>query len=100
MPHRTRASVAPIGLINMLNAGGSLSFFQIGASTRDEASLIARIGVRGSGTLLAYASAKPRAVAVNGVETGFGWDGTQGALRVEVPESEGTSCEVNVMLPS
>ena len=91
--------MAAIGLINMLNAGGSVTDLEFGGSTHKDASLIARIGVRGAGTLLAYASAKPKAAAVNGRETHFDWDGSQGAVRIEVPVSDSLSSEVNLMLP-
>ena len=91
--------VAPIGLTNMLNSGGAVTKFETGGSKSKSSSLIARIKLRGSGVLLVWASCKPKAVAVNGKETQFEWDGEQG-VRVEVPASKGLNNEVDVLMPS
>ena len=93
------AAVAAIGLTNMLNAGGSVTHLEMGASTSESTSLIARIGVQGYGSFLAYASVKPQAVCVNGKEVHFSWDEGQGTVRVEVPVSESLKSEVDLMLP-
>ena len=92
--------MAAIGLINMLNAGGAVTFLELGGSSSSTASLIARIGLKGFGTFLAYASVKPTAVAVNGTETHFEWAERQGAVRVEVPASISLTSEVNILLPA
>ena len=95
-----RPGVAPIGLTNMLNTGGAVTSVEVGASKAKDAALIARVQLRGSGTFLAWASARPKAVAVNGREGQFEWDGEQGAVRVQVPATKGLNTEVDILMPS
>ena len=73
---------------------------EVGASKAKDAALIARVQLRGTGTFLAWASTRPKAVAVNGREEQFEWDAEQGAVRVQVPATKGLNSEVDILMPS
>lgn len=59
-----RLALAPIGLVNMLNAGGAVLACTLGAERGG--GVWARIAARGCGSFLAYASSPPSAVEVDG----------------------------------
>lgn len=80
-----RAKFAPIGLENMFNSGGAIEFLEYGSKT--DISTVT-IKVKGSGTLLAYSSEKPKKIILNGEKVEFEWS-TNGILRFAVPWIDG-----------
>ncbi|KAL4419946.1 hypothetical protein ABPG75_007044 [Micractinium tetrahymenae] len=81
--------VAPIGLTNMLNAGGAV--VSCGWAEAAEGGRPAfRLSTRGHGLLLAYCSQRPAAVAVakaRGIPVPFAYHAQRGQLSWEVPAS-------------
>lgn len=70
---------APIGLVDMFNTSGavqSLEFYK-------EESLV-RIGVRGCGEMRAFASERPKACKMDGVDAKFGY-GPDMMVSIQVP---------------
>ncbi|PPD70689.1 hypothetical protein GOBAR_DD32434 [Gossypium barbadense] len=57
---------APIGLVNMLNAGGAILTL-----TYDELKRSAKMEVKGSGEMRVFASEEPKACNINGNDVGF-----------------------------
>lgn len=80
-----RAKFAPIGLENMFNSGGAIEFLEYGSKT--DISTVT-ITIKGSGTLLAYSTEKPKEIILNGEKVEFEWS-TNGILRFAVPWSAG-----------
>ncbi|CAL5001462.1 unnamed protein product [Urochloa decumbens] len=77
-------SFAPIGLIGMFNSGGAVRELRFGEDTRVE------IKVRGSGTVGAYSSTKPKSVTVDSKVVDFSYDDACGLVTFELvlPEQE------------
>ncbi|KAK9278327.1 hypothetical protein L1049_027892 [Liquidambar formosana] len=73
---------APIGLVNMLNAGGAIQSL---VSNDDENSV--RIEVRGSGEMRVFASEKPVACRIDGVGVKFSYDDQLVMVQVPWPNS-------------
>ncbi|KAL8138036.1 hypothetical protein V2J09_004037 [Rumex salicifolius] len=57
---------APIGLVNMLNTGGAIQSVEVD----DEAGGV-KVGVKGAGKFMAFASEKPKACKINGEDVEF-----------------------------
>ncbi|CAO2207131.1 unnamed protein product [Urochloa humidicola] len=78
------ASFAPIGLIGMFNSGGAVRELRFGEDAGIE------IKVRGSGTVGAYSSTKPKRVAVDSKVVDFSYDDACGLVTFELglPEQE------------
>lgn len=57
---------APIGLANMLNTGGAIQSIRLDDETNS-----LTVGLKGSGEMRLYASQKPTACRINGVDTPF-----------------------------
>ncbi|CAO2202353.1 unnamed protein product [Urochloa humidicola] len=78
------ASFAPIGLIGMFNSGGAVRELRFGKDAEIE------IKVRGSGTVGAYSSTKPKSVAVDSKVVDFSYDDACGLVTFELglPEQE------------
>ncbi|CAO2162904.1 unnamed protein product [Urochloa humidicola] len=78
------ASFAPIGLIGMFNSGGAVRELRFGEDAGIE------IKVRGSGTVGAYSSTKPKSVAVDSKVVDFSYDDACGLVTFELglPEQE------------
>ena len=105
--------VAPVGLTNMLNAGGAVLSFQLaderprqlrgsqsssrsgsedGAGSSSNGSVPARgvaahLVIRGNGHLLLAASDAPRRVLLDGVPVPYTHDGEAGSVYVELPSA-------------
>ncbi|EOY02480.1 hypothetical protein QUC31_018157 [Theobroma cacao] len=71
---------APIGLVNMLNAGGAIQ-----SLAYDEFESSVEIGVKGAGEMRVFASDKPRACKIDGKDIGFEYEGQM--VIVQVPWS-------------
>ncbi|PRW56188.1 raffinose synthase [Chlorella sorokiniana] len=84
------AAAAPIGLCNMLNAGGAVleaEMAEEGTNGTRRATL--RLTLRGAGLFLCYASRRPAAVLLDGAPAeGVEWDERRGALWFNVPWRE------------
>ncbi|CAO2173241.1 unnamed protein product [Urochloa humidicola] len=78
------ASFAPIGLIGMFNSGGAVRELRFGEDAGIE------IKVRGSGTVGAYSSTKPKSVAIDSKLVDFSYDDACGLVTFELglPEQE------------
>ncbi|CAO2184091.1 unnamed protein product [Urochloa humidicola] len=81
---RNGASFAPIGLIGMFNSGGAVRELRFGEDAGIE------IKVRGSGTVGAYSSTKPKTVAIDSKVVDFSYDDACGLVAFELglPEQE------------
>ncbi|KAB2011630.1 hypothetical protein ES319_D09G032800v1 [Gossypium barbadense] len=69
---------APIGLVNMLNAGGAILTL-----TYDELKRSAKMEVKGSGEMRVFASEEPKACNINGNDVGFLYE--EQMVSVQVP---------------
>jgi hypothetical protein len=72
-------SFATIGLLGMFNSGGAVRELKFGGEDAD-----VELRVRGSGTVGAYSSTKPRCVVVDSKAVGFSYDGTCGLISFEL----------------
>lgn len=75
---------APIGLANMLNAGGAVQGLECGVGEVE-------VAVKGAGQMVAYSSARPAMCKVDGVEAEFVYSGEDGLVTVDVPWSGSSS---------
>lgn len=75
---RKSIQFAPIGLVNMLNSGGSIQSFEF-----DEQEILARIGVRGQGEMRVFASEKPVSCNIDGAPVEF--DYVDNTVKLQVP---------------
>lgn len=77
-------SFAPIGLVGMFNSGGAVREVRFGEDADVE------LKVRGSGTVGAYSSTRPRSVAIDSKAVGFCYDDACGLVTFELglPEQE------------
>eukprot|EP00775_Hariotina_reticulata_P012148 gene12148-12286_t len=111
------ASLAPLGLIEMFNGGGSVLSCSItpgnaqgglgraaagaagGATGDDGLRAIGTLQLRGNGRFLAYSSGRPARVLVNLTPRDFVWDQFTKRLEFEVPQlsEEELHCEVEVL---
>ncbi|XP_004515882.1 galactinol--sucrose galactosyltransferase-like [Cicer arietinum] len=73
---------APIGLVNMLNSGGSIMSLEF-----DKQENLVRIGVRGHGKMKVFASEKPVSCMIDGEPVKFDYDGSVVMLKVLWPGS-------------
>uniref|UniRef100_A0ACD5Z355 Uncharacterized protein n=1 Tax=Avena sativa TaxID=4498 RepID=A0ACD5Z355_AVESA len=71
---------APIGLSNMLNAGGAVQAIK---STCDGGEVTVEVAVKGAGDMTAYSSARPKLCKVGGEDVEFAYQG--GMVTVAVP---------------
>ncbi|OIW18332.1 hypothetical protein TanjilG_31472 [Lupinus angustifolius] len=69
---------APIGLVNMLNSGGSIQSLEF-----DEHENVARIGLRGHGEMRVFASERPQTCKIDEVHVEFDYEDNM--VRVHVP---------------
>lgn len=76
------AAFAPIGLVGMFNSGGALR------EVRYDGNAGVELRVRGSGTVGAYSSTKPKSVAVGSTVVDFSYDDACGLITFElgIPE--------------
>ncbi|PUZ52033.1 hypothetical protein GQ55_6G238200 [Panicum hallii var. hallii] len=72
------ASFAPIGLIGMFNSGGAVRELRFGEDAGVE------LKVRGSGTVAAYSSTKPKSVTVDSMVVDFAYDDACGLVTFEL----------------
>ncbi|PAN35990.1 hypothetical protein PAHAL_6G249100 [Panicum hallii] len=72
------ASFAPIGLIGMFNSGGAVRDLRFGEDAGVE------LKVRGSGTVAAYSSTKPKSVTVDSMVVDFAYDDACGLVTFEL----------------
>ncbi|KAG2579574.1 hypothetical protein PVAP13_6NG271332 [Panicum virgatum] len=72
------ASFAPIGLTGMFNSGGAVRELGFGEDVGVE------LKVRGSGTVAAYSSTKPKSVAVDSMVVDFSYDDACGLVTFEL----------------
>jgi raffinose synthase len=73
---------APIGLVNMLNSGGSVQSLEF-----DEEENLVKIGVRGHGEMRVFASQKPISCLIDGASVKFEYDESMVMLQVPWPGS-------------
>ncbi|KAL5227636.1 hypothetical protein ABZP36_015901 [Zizania latifolia] len=73
-------SFAPIGLANMLNAGGAVQGFE---SWKDGGDVAAEVAVKGAGEMVVHSSARPRLCKVDGQDAEFVY--MDGMVTVDVP---------------
>lgn len=72
---------APIGITNMLNAGGTVQELDYGVNVQ----LSSRLRVKGRGDLLVYSSVPPKSIVCNGVaDVNFDWS-SDGKLTLFLP---------------
>ncbi|PWZ53372.1 putative galactinol--sucrose galactosyltransferase 1 [Zea mays] len=78
-------SFAEISLLGMFNSSGAVRELRFSGEDADF-----ELTVRGSGTVGAYSSTKPRCVAVDSKAVGFSYDGTCGLISFElgIPDQE------------
>ncbi|KAK7330524.1 hypothetical protein VNO77_24719 [Canavalia gladiata] len=79
---RTSVQFAPIGLVNMLNSGGSVVSIEF-----DKHENLARIGVRGHGEMRIFASEKPVSCKIDGEAVEFDYVDSMVRLQVSWPSS-------------
>uniref|UniRef100_A0ACD5W4U7 Uncharacterized protein n=1 Tax=Avena sativa TaxID=4498 RepID=A0ACD5W4U7_AVESA len=72
---------APIGLANMLNAGGAVQAFESSCDGAGEVTV--EVAVKGAGEMAAYSSARPRLCKVEGEDAEFAYE--DGVVTVAVP---------------
>lgn len=77
---RKSIQFAPIGLVNMLNSGGSIMSLEF-----DQQENLARIGVRGHGEMRVFASEKPESVKIDGESVEFDYVDRTVRLQVSWP---------------
>ncbi|KAL0441020.1 UNVERIFIED_CONTAM: Galactinol--sucrose galactosyltransferase [Sesamum radiatum] len=85
---RKTAQFAPIGLVNMLNSGGSIESLEY-----DSNGSLVRVRVRGAGEMRTFASREPLSCMIDGVITGFDYDENMVVVQVPWPNSS-KSCVV------
>lgn len=94
--------LAPIGLVGMLNAGGAVLSCSLSGGHSDDGFEVqparALLELRGTGTILCYASHKPCSVTVKGKEVDFRYDEAKAALRFELPAGEAASAAKTVTI--
>ncbi|XP_062196133.1 probable galactinol--sucrose galactosyltransferase 1 [Phragmites australis] len=73
------ASFAPIGLIGMFNSGGAVREVRYGEDDAD-----VELKVRGSGTVGAYSSTRPKSIAVDSGAVEFSYDDSCGLVTFEL----------------
>eukprot|EP00252_Welwitschia_mirabilis_P009525 TRINITY_DN2216_c0_g1_i2.p1 TRINITY_DN2216_c0_g1~~TRINITY_DN2216_c0_g1_i2.p1 ORF type:complete len:433 (-),score=29.33 TRINITY_DN2216_c0_g1_i2:452-1750(-) len=76
---------APIGLLNMFNAGGAIEEWHVSTTHSDPLRAQIMMSVRGCGTLGAYATEQPSKCLVDSNETPFSYDAQSGLVKIEVP---------------
>lgn len=81
---------APLGLVNMLNAGGAIQGVEYGEGW-------AEIEVRGGGEFRAFASERPTECRVDGRRVGFEYEGQMVAIQVPWPGSSSLSSVVEYL---
>lgn len=82
--------VAPVRLVNMLNAGGAILEAAFQEEERDgRPRAVLSLRVRGRGELLVHASSPPVAVVVAGEARPWSWDEAQRAARFDVEDVGG-----------
>lgn len=77
---------APIGLTQMLNAGGAVLESELREESNGSGDAVASLKVKGSGPFLAYASHRPEKVMVGGAQVAFEYVAVDAALRFNLPE--------------
>ncbi|KMT19511.1 hypothetical protein BVRB_1g011340 [Beta vulgaris subsp. vulgaris] len=70
---------APIGLVNMLNAGGAVKSLDISEDNEDK---MVQVGIKGAGEMMVYSSEKPKACRVNGEDMEFEYE--ESMIKVQV----------------
>ncbi|KAK3413161.1 hypothetical protein EUGRSUZ_I01755 [Eucalyptus grandis] len=81
---------APIGLVNMLNAGGAIQGVEYGEGR-------AEIEVRGGGEFKAFASERPRECRIDGRPAAFEYEGLMVVVQVPWPGSSSLSSVVEYL---
>lgn len=86
IPEGKSIQFAPIGLVNMLNAGGAIQ--SLAYSDTDNSF---QIGVKGAGEMRVFASEKPRSCKIDGREVGFEYEECMVIVEVAWSTSSGVS---------
>uniref|UniRef100_A0A0E0E914 galactinol--sucrose galactosyltransferase n=1 Tax=Oryza meridionalis TaxID=40149 RepID=A0A0E0E914_9ORYZ len=81
-PGGAAVAFAPVGLLDMFNAGGAVEECAV-----DAAAAVA-LRVRGCGRFGAYFSRRPARCALDGADVGFTYDGDTGLVAVDLPVPE------------
>ncbi|MFQ6665944.1 hypothetical protein Gotur_032480 [Gossypium turneri] len=81
---RKSVQFAPIGLVNMLNAGGAIQSLAFNESS-------VRIELKGAGEMRAFASDKPTACKIDGKDVGFEFENNMVIVHVPWPAPSGFS---------
>jgi raffinose synthase len=102
--------LAPLGLVELYNGGGAVTSLTLSRGRPEQAGgggdgassgapeVVAAVGVRGCGKLLAYSNRRPARVWVNMAPRDFSYEPYSGRLEVEVPQpAEGLGSEVEIM---
>ncbi|CAN6165573.1 unnamed protein product [Urochloa humidicola] len=79
------AEFAPVGLIDMFNAGGAVESCAVRAAGEEA---VAEMRVRGCGRFGAYCSRRPARCVLDATEVEFGYDAETGMVTVELPVLE------------
>ncbi|CAM8966358.1 unnamed protein product [Rhodiola kirilowii] len=93
---RREIRFAPIGLINMYNAGGAIEELKYQVTETESR---AYIEVKGCGNFGAYSSAKPRRCSLDSVAVGFDYDLSSGLVTLslhELPKKKSHIVEVEI----
>ncbi|KAI4385175.1 hypothetical protein MLD38_003230 [Melastoma candidum] len=88
-------SFAPIGLLDMFNAGGAVESFQVltapdtsVSETKESTAATVALKLRGCGRFGAYCSRQPVNCTLDGKETGFEYDPNNGLMTLDIPVPE------------
>jgi len=78
---------ACIGLVNMLNAGGSVLSVNLTEGQGNRKGTFCQVQVKGAGQLVMYTSSAPADVQGNGAGLRYSYNDNQKQLIIEVPET-------------
>lgn len=83
-----QVSFAPIGLLDMFNAGGAVEDCTTAGVSDDDGKAVVAISVRGCGRFGAYCSRRPVRCSIDSKEVEFSYEDETGLVVVDVPVPE------------
>lgn len=83
-----QVSFAPIGLLDMFNAGGAVEDCTTAGVSDDDGKAVVAISVRGCGRFGAYCSRRPVRCSIDSKEVEFSYEDETGLVAVDVPVPE------------
>ncbi|WVZ62420.1 hypothetical protein U9M48_012176 [Paspalum notatum var. saurae] len=82
------AAFAPVGLLDMFNAGGAVEGCEVRSGGDGGASATVALSVRGCGRFGAYCSRRPARCVLDSADVDFGYDAGTGLVTVDLPVPE------------